>query len=83
MTLQVGDTPPSYSDPWRITHLGRRVKWRGGKTRCTVCRQPVALDSRHYYAELSSAAGRGRATPDEEVVFCTRGCLSDWGEEAG
>lgn len=79
MSIEPGDVPPDRAAPWRITRLGRQAEWGGGRGRCTVCETPIDLDEPHYYAAMAMDSGRPRTrNKEDEVVFCTRGCLDRW-----
>jgi hypothetical protein len=79
MTIEVRDVPPGHPDTWRVTGVGRRVRWTDESRTCAACGATVELDRRHYYVAMSDGpAGRGRRTADEERVFCGARCLDRW-----
>jgi len=79
MIPEAGDVPPDRSTPWRITHVGRRVRWSDATHTCAACGDCVELDSRHYYVSMSrSPPGRIRRRSDDELVFCRTRCLERW-----
>jgi len=80
MRPEPGDVPPGRSDRWRVTHVGRRVRWTDEVGECAVCGRPVPLRRRHHYVTVSpESSARRRGDDGEEVVFCTVTCLRTWG----
>ena len=79
MRPEQGDVPPGRSDRWRVTHVGRRVRWSDGVGECAVCGTTVRLRDRHHYATVSPDRSTHRGRADEEVLFCSAACLEAWG----
>jgi hypothetical protein len=68
----------SSDDASRGDRLTRRVVWTEETADCASCGEMVALATRHYHVVVDEADAPRSAPDRDELVFCSRGCASEW-----